>query len=562
MKKYSAPAFIFLICSIYSTTSKAQLKADFTISKLTGCSPLAENFIDATTGGTKPYTYIWDFGDGDSSKSASPGHTYGSVYSSTIYKVTLIVRDANNNTSSSIKSVAVLPTPRPDLGPDQRGCWGNPVVLSTGLPHEPIVNWTWIQGTDTVKNVLHGDTVYIKDSGTYVVKVLNSYGCAGYDTAIIHFNPLVKANRVDSTVCYGDLVTLSAGSGGYGGSGVGYTIFDKIHGNKIVGTSSTFKFLATSTTGYGKSADFGIVIKQTFHGVTCADTGYYNITVNTPTHPLLYKILSKCISDPAFQLYTGPPYIDPGHQGGIWFYPKNPSAIQNNFLYPAVMGITAKDTALGWIHYIYYNQYNCRTEDSIRFFIFGLPTVSAGPDTLICSKHGKYLLSNTLVSPKGGLWVAGTGTPSSAVSYSPSHDSAFFDPGAGGIIDTVYGVIYSYKDALPGGCINSDTVFIKVTNSCNSGINTLNDKAFNLSIYPNPFSSSATLQYSLIKPSTVRISLLDVTGKEIAEIKNENQVSGSYQFEIDGEKYHLSPGVYLLKFMTDDGYVSRQVVKL
>jgi len=560
MKKYSASALIFLItCSFFSNPTKAQLKAGFTISSSTGCSPLSENFVNTTTGGTGTYTYSWNFGDGDTSNGMSPSYTYGSVYSSTSYKVTLRVRDASNNIDSITKTIIVFPTPRPDLGPDQRGCWGNPILLSTGLLHQAIVNWTWIQGTDTVKNALHGDSIYVDDSGKYAVKVLNSYGCIGTDTANIYFNPLVKAKKVDTTVCIGDSVRLRAGIGGASAS---YVWFDRIHNNKILGTAPNFSFFASGVAGYSHAADFGIIISQTAHGLTCADTGYYNITINTPIHPVFNKIPPKCISDPAFQLYGGPPYVDPAHQNGTWIYPKNPSAIVGNFLYPSVMGITFGDSSLGWIHYLYYNQYNCFTDDSIKVTIFGLPTVNAGHDTEICTKNGKYLLNNSYVSPPGGSWFAEQGTPTDAVVYSVNHDSVFFNPNAAGIIDSVYGIVYNIKAPLPNPCSNSDTVFIKVVNSCASGIKENTNPGLAVSVYPNPFSSSAIIQYNLIKPSKVTIALFDMAGKQIAAIKNESEESGSYEVEINSEKYRMPPGVYLLKFMTDDGFVSRQIVKL
>ena len=406
----------------------------------------------------QPYQIWWNFKNakGDS---LTTGTITETITHDTAFRVNIFDQGCPNFDSMKVK---VIPLPKPNLGLDQRGCWGKGVMLSTGLKHMPVTNWTFIQGKDTVKNFTHGDTVIVNDSGIYVVYAQDSIGCGGRDTVNVFFNPLVAANRVDTTVCYGDSVTLKAG---IGGSGASYFWIDRIHSNKILGTGPTYKFWASGLVGNGKAVDLAVVIKQSQHGLTCADTGYYNVTVNTPSIPNLYKIPSKCISDNAFQLYTGPPYVDPGHVGGNWTYPRHPSAVQGNFLYPGIMGQTDNDPKLGWIHYIYYNQYHCVTDDSIKVTISKLPQVSAGPDTTICTAKGRYLLSNANVTPTGGTWSVLSPLTSKALTYSPARDSTFFDPNVAGVLDTVYGVIYTYIAPAQNGkspCNNTDTVFIRV----------------------------------------------------------------------------------------------------
>ena len=82
-----------------------------------------------------------------------------------------------------------------------------------------------------------------------------------------------------------------------------------------------------------------------------------------------------------------------------------------------------------------------------------------------------------------------------------------------------------------------------------------------LKLFPNPFSDAITLQYSLLKPSNITVALFDITGKQMGMVAEDKQSAGQYSLNIKAEKYHLYPGVYLLKFMTDDGYVSRRIVK-
>jgi len=621
MKRIHTPALILFIFSLWSTHMNAQLKASFTIKSDTICRSVAAVFTSTATGGTKPYKSLWQFGDGDTSTAANPTHYYAS---SGVYKVTHYILDAIFDTNSVSKSITVVALPNPNAGGTKRGCWGHGVLLTTGLPHMPVVNWTWILGKDTVRNTFKGDSIVVNDSGSYAVKVQNSFGCIGFDTVNVFFNPMVKVKSMDTTVCYGDSVILSSGSSKA-------TWIDPIHGNKIISTSATFGFRAIGKTGYGTSAKFGFIISQTGHGVTCTDTGFINVTVNTPSHPVLSPLASKCINSPAFLLSGS----DSSHKNGTWYYPKKPSAVVNNYLYPSIMGETDNNPALGYIHYLYVNQYGCITDDSVRIKISALPKVYAGPDTIICKHNGKYLLSNAFVNPAGGVWFPLNGTPQTAILFSTNHDSVFFDPMATGVADTVYGVIYTYK--APLSCSNSDTVYIKVTDIANAHwtMNYLGNKAFfhaidsglyagayqwkfgdgntaighsvvhqyasnksyavslqiavagtctssydstvniirsgiaanqsanfSVDIFPNPFYASAWIQYTINKYARVNIGLYDITGKQVSRILDKYQEPGNYQENIDAAKLGLPPGVYILKLMTEDGFVSRQIIKL
>jgi len=62
------------------------------------------HFTGSASGGTSPYSYYWDFGDGGSSTKQSPWHVYNAVGT---YDVTLIVTDDVGNTGTDYAIVAV-----------------------------------------------------------------------------------------------------------------------------------------------------------------------------------------------------------------------------------------------------------------------------------------------------------------------------------------------------------------------------------------------------------------------------------------------------------------------
>jgi PKD repeat protein len=68
-----------------------------------GNAPLSVNFTCNVTGGTPPYSYFWSFGDGATSSSANPSHTY---QSSGTYGVTLKVTDSQGNIQTATSSIS------------------------------------------------------------------------------------------------------------------------------------------------------------------------------------------------------------------------------------------------------------------------------------------------------------------------------------------------------------------------------------------------------------------------------------------------------------------------
>ena len=64
------------------------------------------------------------------------------------------------------------------------------------------------------------------------------------------------------------------------------------------------------------------------------------------------------------------------------------------------------------------------------------------------------------------------------------------------------------------------------------------------SIYPNPFNSTAIIEYSINENNKVIIKIFDTLGKEIAELVNSVQKTGDYKIAFNADKYNLSSGIY------------------
>jgi hypothetical protein len=76
--------------------------------------------------------------------------------------------------------------------------------------------------------------------------------------------------------------------------------------------------------------------------------------------------------------------------------------------------------------------------------------------------------------------------------------------------------------------------------------------------YPNPFNPSTTIEYSLVKPSNVKLVVYDANGKEVIKLVNEYKSSGYYRIIWDASA--LPSGVYFYEITTDEFKDSRKMV--
>ena len=68
-------------------------------------------------------------------------------------------------------------------------------------------------------------------------------------------------------------------------------------------------------------------------------------------------------------------------------------------------------------------------------------------------------------------------------------------------------------------------------------------ESFQISNYPNPFSEKSTIELTLNKSDQVRITMSDLNGKLLKDIKEAGTLSeGNYQFTVDASQYQ--PGIY------------------
>jgi hypothetical protein len=77
---------------------------------------------------------------------------------------------------------------------------------------------------------------------------------------------------------------------------------------------------------------------------------------------------------------------------------------------------------------------------------------------------------------------------------------------------------------------------------------------------PNPFNSVTTIGYYLDKESHVRLSVFDITGREVRTLTNEQQSTGKQIYTFDGSE--LPSGIYICTLKVDEFTQSKKMLLL
>ncbi len=80
-----------------------------------------------------------------------------------------------------------------------------------------------------------------------------------------------------------------------------------------------------------------------------------------------------------------------------------------------------------------------------------------------------------------------------------------------------------------------------------------------ISVYPNPVIEQTKITYSLNQNSDIRISIKDITGREVQQVISENQASGLYEKELNLSA--LKAGVYFVEYLVNDKVYTSKLIK-
>ena len=163
----------------FNTSAWSQLKADFSVDKTGGCSPLHVSFTNKSTGTSPNTIYHWDFGNGNTSTLPDPGAIFTEEKS---YTVTLTVAEGNQ-TSVKTQLIDVYYKPTVDFSAGVvKGCIPLNVnfASNSSAGSGEIASYHWDFGDGTTQQSF-GNTIdhsYTTEQlATVSLTVTNTYGC-------------------------------------------------------------------------------------------------------------------------------------------------------------------------------------------------------------------------------------------------------------------------------------------------------------------------------------------------------------------------------------------------
>lgn len=175
--------FLILVAMFMSISASPQVTADFTtLSVNAGCGSLVVDFQDLTTGA--PNTWLWDFGNGNSSTLQNPTVIYAN---SGEYDVSLTVTDnITNDYKVSNAMIKVYENPTSDITTNSllNGCL--PLIVNfedLSYTNNSIQNWQWDFG-DGGSSSLQYPVYNYTNAGSYSVSLLitDINGCQSLST--------------------------------------------------------------------------------------------------------------------------------------------------------------------------------------------------------------------------------------------------------------------------------------------------------------------------------------------------------------------------------------------
>ncbi|MEP7265468.1 MAG: T9SS type A sorting domain-containing protein [Bacteroidota bacterium] len=150
------------------------------------------------------------------------------------------------------------------------------------------------------------------------------------------------------------------------------------------------------------------------------------------------------------------------------------------------------------------------------------------------------------------------------INYTPNVTQTW-DFGDGSAAGT--GIAPSHTYSLPGVYIVTLTVFNgtcattsaqTITVGVVSGMESYQSGLFEVTVNPNPSRDKFNVEYQLVNPSEVTVTVYNVIGEEVKSFPTENQLSGKHVVELEG----LSKGAYMVKVNANDKSIVKRIVKL
>jgi PKD repeat protein len=321
----------------YVPSPNCNMTATIGVNQLSQCVTNNQyQFTGNFTGGTAPFTYLWDLNDGNYANTKDVTYTYATAGE---HDVTFIVKDSRG-CEAHASTVQIYIGAKPKASFDIYTHSGNGdgfTFVSMSTISGGWMNYSWNLGNGITSTLINPMTTYAPGTYTVTLVVTGNFGCSDTITKVI---------TVDSSnnYCSGPLANFSVNNIEQCLSGNNFVFTNLSTGNN---NAYTWNF------GDGTAASSSLNEQHTF-----TNTGTYNITLtasNTCGTNTVIKTITVNGAPTTPTAITGPTSVAIGGviglsnatSGGVWSSANTAVATINN--YGIVTGIAVGNTLITYI---------------------------------------------------------------------------------------------------------------------------------------------------------------------------------------------------------------------
>ncbi len=427
-------------------------------------------FNNNSTGGT---TYLWNFGDGTTSYTVSPSHTYATAAAHT---VKLVVTNSNGCKDSISQSINVFAKPNPAFAVPPGQCVsGNNFTFNNSSTGGATYLWLFGDGTTSnQQNPTHSYTT----ANNYTVKLIvtNSNGCKDSISQSVNvFAKPTPAFAVPPGQC------ISGNNFTFNNSSTGGATYLWNFGD---GTTSNQQ---NPTHSYATAAAYTVKLVVT-NSNGCKDSISQSINVFAKPNPAFAVPPGQCVSGNNFTFNNS----STGGATYLWLFGDGTTSNQQN---PTHSYTTANNYT---VKLIVTNSNGCKDSISQSVNVFAKPTPAFAVPPGQCISGNNFTFNNSSTGGATYLWNFGDGTTSNQQNPTHSYATAaaytvkLVVTNSNGCTDSVSNILSVYPTPQPA--------FVPPTNQCvnNNNFNFVNQSTGGATYLWN-FGDGATS--SLVNPS-------------------------------------------------------------
>ncbi len=374
--------------------------AQMTADNNSGCSPVTIEFENLSI---QADSYLWIYGDGDTSSVATTFHTHTFQNLNNdvvVYDVELIAISDDGCEDSFIIPIQVFPEVVAEIDDPGDGCAPYAVEFGNGSLNANSFDWDLGNGLQSVNanpstlypNLGATDTTY-----TVCMIATSLYGCSDQDCIdiVVHPSPIAEMSMSDDAACHPAPVVFTNNSQfatsylwDYGDGNVSDTAaFQHTHIFENMGISDDdYQIIFVASTEFG-----------------CTDTAFATFTV----HPqVVAAFATDSLGCSPLELFFNNQSIG-GNAGFEWIFGDGQSSFQTNPSHVYVNN-SGQDTTF-YAELIASSIYGCTDTTNISIDVFPTPIANVAIDTTLGCYPLVVVFENQSIGADSYQWVYGTG---------------------------------------------------------------------------------------------------------------------------------------------------------